>query len=178
MNSSKVHVELGCGNNRRDIAGWINYGVDLYPSSCTDYVQDLAINTNLPFESSSVDLVRAIDFFEHIPKVLYLYDGIENKKTHPFIELMNESYRVLKNGASLQIEIPFSDEAFNRDPTHINKFSENWYHYFIEDSLYSKQDLIRCRFQLEQTHFREYLWSPQDIAVYTLKAIKKEEVLV
>jgi hypothetical protein len=178
MQQSKIHLELGCGNNRRDMARWINYGIDLYPSSCTDYVQDLSLNTTLPLETSSVDLVQAIDFFEHIPKVLYLYNGKENKATYPFIELMNEVFRVLKNGASLQMEVPFSDEAFSRDPTHVHKFSEGWYHYFTGDSLYSKQDLIRCRFQLEHWSYRQYLWSPKDIAVYTFKAIKHADVII
>jgi hypothetical protein len=45
----KVHVELGCGNNRRDMSGYVNIGVDLVDGPVVDHVCNLGFEP-IPLE--------------------------------------------------------------------------------------------------------------------------------
>ena len=73
---SKVKVELGCGENRRDIEGWKNIGIDIIQTPCTDFICCLGYD-ELPLEDDSVDLVSAIDVLEHIPRVEFKQKYVE-----------------------------------------------------------------------------------------------------
>lgn len=76
---------------------------------------DLAID-EIPFESEFFDYVTAFDLIEHIPRILY-----SPNKRYPFVELMNEIYRVLKFGGVFYSQTPvFPHGEAWRDPTHVN----------------------------------------------------------
>lgn len=90
-------------------------GVDVVQRPGVDVVADL--NQKWPFEDSSVGVIRAYDFIEHL-----------NDKVHTW----NEIWRVLAPGGFIFVEVPSSDGrgAF-QDPTHVSFYNLNssWYLY-------------------------------------------------
>lgn len=187
--SKRVKVELGCGNNRRDVDDWKNIGIDIIDSDCVDFICNLGFE-RIPLDDDSVDLVQAIDVFEHIPRTVFTEDRVMKAdsemhvtlppsyhSTFPFIFLMNEIYRISKDGAKLVTQIPFSEQAFYRDPTHVNRFAEDWHHYFKKtDNLYYDQGIIKCNFVMEKQNMVAYTWGPKDIMHTTLVCKKSEEL--
>ena len=179
-NFKKVHVELGCGNNRRDMNGYVNIGVDLIDGPVVDYVCNLGFEP-IPLEDSCADFVQAIDVIEHIPKCVWLSQldvntegqNVTKIERHlPFIQFMNECYRIMKNGAEIYLETPFSEWGFRRDPTHVSQFSGDWWHYFQSlDNLYYNQGIVTSNFQMLECHLRPYRHM-DDILCTRLKAIK------
>lgn len=125
-------LDLGCGPDPRNpFAARSVFGVDLDDFGDRRIcVADLAVE-RIPFEDRSFDFVTAFDFFEHIPRLMYL-DG---RRRSPFIELMNEIHRVLKPGGVLHAQTPAYPraEAFG-DPTHVNTISKATVQYFTEPS--------------------------------------------
>lgn len=96
-----MKVNLGSGLKRID--GYVN--VDSYAGCNPDYVVDLE-KDNLPFEDDSVEAIHAHHILEHIG---------DN-----FLNLMKELYRVCKDGAIIDIEVPHHrHENFFGDPTHV-----------------------------------------------------------
>jgi acetyltransferase-like isoleucine patch superfamily enzyme/SAM-dependent methyltransferase len=119
----KVRIDLGCGP--RKAPGFI--GVDIFPAPGVDIVADLS--TTFPFEDSSVDVVRAHDFIEHLPDRL---------------RTMNEIWRICKDGALVDLFVPSSDGrgAF-QDPTHVSFWNLNSFQYFtVEHPAYL--ELCQC----------------------------------
>ena len=50
------------------------------------------LTSKIPYSDNEFDFVTAFDFIEHIPRII-----LDNGKVkYPFIEIMNEIYRVLK----------------------------------------------------------------------------------
>ena len=187
-------LELGCGNNEREMDGYENYCIDLLvpnhavvPKGKNNFrICNLGFE-HIPFEENMFDLVQAFDVVEHVPKIIYDIKNTPTKvyglgaiegttkyiRLSPFIFLMNEIYRVLVPGGKLIIETPFSDQAFRRDPTHINHLSEDWFHYFQkEDNLYYDQGLVVCNFSLHSNTTRPYKWTEKDIMHTELIAVK------
>ena len=126
-------LDLGCGRRPQNPFGADElYGVDVceYPDldvkSC-----DLVVEP-IPFPEMTFDYVSAFDFIEHIPRVVYL-----PRRRAPFIELMNEVYRVLKTGGHFLSFTPGypAQEAF-MDPTHVNFITiDTFPRYFGKDRL-------------------------------------------
>jgi SAM-dependent methyltransferase len=119
-------LDLGCGGAYRIRDEYEGYGVDLNSEKGLDYKQvkhaDLAI-APIPYEDNMFDLVTAYDFLEHIPAVLYLWNGTKNVKRAPMVELMNEIYRVLKPDGEFYMQTPAYMPNTNidqlwGDPTH------------------------------------------------------------
>jgi SAM-dependent methyltransferase len=132
FNPEAVALDLGCGNTPRNpYQAKYFYGVDVVDTGNPDVkVADLAIEP-IPFEDNSIDFITAFDFVEHIPRIIY----IDGKKRQPFIELMNEIWRVLKPGGIFRAHTPAypHKEAFV-DPTHVNFITEDTVRYFCKDS--------------------------------------------
>lgn len=82
---------------------------------------DIAIEP-LPFTDSSFDCVTALDVLEHIPRINY----IRGKQVFPFVNLMNEIWRVLQTGGYFFSITPCYPmrQAF-QDPTHVNIMTED-----------------------------------------------------
>ena len=111
-----MKLNLGSGLKRYD--GYLN--VDYDPLVNPDYIVDIE-KGDLPFEDNSVDAVIAHHILEHIG---------EN-----FLHFMQELYRVCKDGAIIDIEVPHHrHENFFGDPTHkrpitvemLKKFSKKY----------------------------------------------------
>ena len=126
----KKHLDVGCGSQPRNpFDSEELYGIDIIEQSSDDfhYVQSNIVLDPLPFEDSTFDSISAYDFLEHIPRLI-----IDNNKSRfPFIDFMNEAYRVLKPNGVFYAITPYypRNEAFV-DPTHVNIISKNTYEYF------------------------------------------------
>lgn len=110
-----MKLHLGCGMHYRE--GWVN--VDNSPMARVDHLVDLDDkNLKLPFEDNQFDEVEAIDVLEHIREI---------------IPLMNELWRVMKEGAVFTIEVPYAGSVdFYKDPTHVRGFIPQTFKYFAE----------------------------------------------
>jgi SAM-dependent methyltransferase len=123
-------LDIGCGLSPRNPFNADNvFGVDIRGNvenqiKCADLATEC-----IPFGDSEFDYITAIDFLEHIPRVLYL-----PSRRFPFVELMNEIYRTLKPGGiffSSTPIYPFSP-AF-RDPTHVNIITNETFTLYFDD---------------------------------------------
>ena len=151
-----VRLNLGCSDAH--LKGWLN--VDLYPPA--DQLVDLS--GMWPWESSSVESIKAWDIFEHLPSKLHT---------------MNETHRVLKPGGQLDLFIPTTDGrgAF-QDPTHVSFWTPNDLFYYCEgfaewQRFHGLQpEVFRAHFRLvQQPEHKEYpgrVWKLRAI----LEAIK------
>ena len=103
-------LDLGAAHNKPD--GYL--GVDQYPGDGVDIVADISQGIDLP--DSSVGVIRAVDFLEHVPAK---------------VDLFNEVYRLLAHGGMLLSLTPSTDGrgAF-QDPTHVAYYNENSFWYF------------------------------------------------
>jgi SAM-dependent methyltransferase len=98
----KVKVNLACGQRKDE--GWI--GVDIVKTDVVDIVHDLT-KMPWPFADASVDEIFCHHFMEHI-------NGAQR------MEFMNECWRIMKPGATLQIICPhWSSMRAVQDPTHV-----------------------------------------------------------
>ena len=115
MNEKTKKLNLGCGEKR--IPGFL--GVDRIKTPAVDVAHDLN-KFPYPFADNSTDEVLLDNALEHLDDV---------------IKVMEEIYRICKNGAPVRIYAPYfkSNSAFT-DPTHKNFFTETSFKYFIEDN--------------------------------------------
>ena len=126
------HLDLGCGTVPRNPYGRDElFGVDLSGSNEGGPIRraNLALQP-IPFEDDSFDSVSAYDFLEHVPRLLTTFDGQATR--FPFIELMNEIWRVLKPGGLLYAVTPvYPHVAAFQDPTHVNALTTGTHEYFV-----------------------------------------------
>ncbi len=125
------HLDLGCGPMprnpyRRDEL----YGVDLAGSAEGGLIRRANLVTQpIPFDGDSFESVSAYDFLEHVPRVFPTPDGLGTR--FPFVELMNEVWRVLKPGGMLYAVTPvYPGKAAFQDPTHVNIITVDTHTYF------------------------------------------------
>lgn len=126
----RKHLDIGCGSSPRNPFNCDElYGIDIIKQQSNDfnYQQCNIILEKLPFDDSSFDSVSAYDFLEHIPRLVI----INNETQFPFINFMNEAYRVLKpNGIFYAITPCYPRPEAFVDPTHVNFISKKTYRYF------------------------------------------------
>ncbi len=110
-------LDLGCGSSLANpfSASMVN-GVDIrYSNNPNIKVADLSFES-IPFGDGVFDYVTAIDFIEHIPRILWV-----NGTCFPFVKLMDEIHRVLKTGGVFLSATPaFPHAQAWQDPTHVN----------------------------------------------------------
>lgn len=115
-------MRLNLGAADRPFPGFLS--VDIVPPA--DILADLTLTW--PWETSSVDEVKAHDVFEHMPD-----------KRHS----MNELWRVLKPGGRASIELPHATkgDGGHCDPTHVSYWTPSDFEY------YEKGNYARERFR-------------------------------
>lgn len=136
-----THLDLGCGARPRNPYGYeVVHGIDIrLPDIISEDVQikiaNLAID-KIPYPDNYFNSVSAFDFIEHVPRIL---NGGEHGTRFPFIELMDEIWRVLKpDGLFYALTPAYPSEEVFVDPTHVNFITENTHAYFCEGRCYGK----------------------------------------
>ena len=127
-----VKLNLGSGNTHYN--GFTN--IDIASQYNPDVVHDL--EKGIPFPDNVIDEIKAIHFLEHISDTIFM---------------MNEMWRVCRNGAMVTIEVPHQDSlmAF-ADPTHKHIFNEESFKYFCSNGEHywiHESYGIKCNFVLE-----------------------------
>lgn len=99
-----MKLNLGCGLNK--IQGFIN--IDKFDTCNPDVVMDIEV-TPWSFENDSVDEILLNHCLEHI-----------GQDVNVFFSVVKELYRVCKQGALIQINVPHPrHDNFINDPTHV-----------------------------------------------------------
>jgi len=153
--TNRKSLDLGCNNRPRNPYKYEKlYGIDLTPQvidGITYAEANLALEP-IPFEDNYFDCVSAFDFIEHIPRQLL---SVDTKKTRlPFIELMNEIWRVLKpNGIFYALTPAYPSAAAFQDPTHVNIITKETHSYFCGDAPMGEMYGFHGRFEKKRVEF-------------------------
>ena len=127
------HLDLGCGGKprnpyRRDEL----HGIDIAPDEAWSGGEIRRANLALepiPYPDNHFDSVSAYDFLEHVPRVMANAAGTATR--FPFIELMNQVWRVLAPGGRLYAYTPcYPHPMAFQDPTHVNIVTRETHQYF------------------------------------------------
>lgn len=140
-------LDLGAAHRKPE--GYL--GVDIHDGEGVDIVADVTRGIDLP--DGSVGVIRAVDFLEHIPDKIALF---------------NEFHRLLAHGGMLLTLTPSSDGrgAF-QDPTHCSFYNENSFWYFTNKQYAAFVPEITCRFQLSRSvTFYPDEWHEQHLISY------------
>jgi len=116
-------LDLGCGlQPRNPFQAEAVHGVDIRGESGSNIVAADVFNDPIPFNNEYFNYVTAYDFIEHVPRT-----SCEQGTTRfPFVQLMDEVWRVLKPGGLFMSYTPaFPSQQVFQDPTHVNTISEN-----------------------------------------------------
>ena len=148
------HLDLGCGKFPRNPLNKKKlYGTDIRDLKNMDFVYKKSnlITQNIPFPDSFFDSVSAFDFIEHIPRI---WIKNEKKTVFPFINLMNEIFRVLKNnGEFLAITPAYPNNQAFQDPTHVNFITKRTAKYFSGTNPLGKIYGFNGNFLLQENKF-------------------------
>jgi hypothetical protein len=121
-----VKLDIGCGWHKE--AGWV--GMDIQSIEGVDIVHDLTV-LPWPVESASVVEAKAWQIVEHIPPAAVTENGMRR----PFLEFMDECWRVMRVGGRIDIETPHAlNPDFWNDPTHCNPCTEVTFKNFDPES--------------------------------------------
>lgn len=128
--STTKSLDLGCGKNPKNIFNAdILYGIDVRDDLELRIKRADLVIEPIPHEDAYFDFVTAHDFLEHIPRLIYC-----PQRRYPFVELMNEIYRVLKpNGTFLSFTPAYPHAEAFRDPTHVNIISDQTFQAYFDD---------------------------------------------
>jgi SAM-dependent methyltransferase len=129
-NENTQSLDLGCGvKPRNPFNAKLSFGLDVRDDLAMGIKSADLVLGPIPFEDQSFDFVTAYDFLEHIPRVVYLPE-----RRLPFVNLMNEIYRVLKPGGIFLSSTPiYPYGAAFRDPTHINILTDETFSLYFDD---------------------------------------------
>lgn len=126
-------LDIGCGTEpcnpfrARDVFG-IDIRTAAEGSKTNITCADLATEP-IPFPDRFFDYVTAGDFIEHVPRLIYA-----PARRFPFVQLMNEIWRVLKpEGIFLSRTPIYPFSAAFRDPTHVNIISHETFPLYFDD---------------------------------------------
>jgi SAM-dependent methyltransferase len=121
-------LDLGClFKPRNEVGADEAYGIDFTATPENNVVKADLVVDPIPFQDEYFDWVTAHDFFEHIPRLIYM-----PHRRQPFVELMSEIHRVLKMGGtvlSVTPAVPQWGPLFT-DPTHVNYITDQTFEYF------------------------------------------------
>lgn len=150
------HLDLGCGKFPRNPYGRGQLaGVDIRPLPAAPDFDYRTANLSLepiPHADSSFGSISAYDFIEHVPRILATADGTGTR--FPFVELMQEVWRVLAPGGrfyALTPAYPYAS-AF-ADPTHVNIITEQTHDYFCGAAPLARMYGFGGRFDALRVHW-------------------------
>ncbi|MGM0562555.1 MAG: class I SAM-dependent methyltransferase [Pseudomonadota bacterium] len=129
-NENEEALDIGSGPNPNNFFNAVNIqGVDIRCHEGNEKIIKCEIGREkLPFEGGAFDYVTAFDVVEHVPR---LYFG-ETEPKFPFVELMNEVWRVLKVGGYFLSSTPaFPMKQAFQDPTHVNIITEDTFRLYF-----------------------------------------------
>lgn len=130
-----MELDIGCGRNKWPGA----VGLDRQPLDGVDIVHDVFCRP-WPLPAGSVRRAYCHHFLEHVPRVMVGPEGT----SYPFLEFMNEAWRILAPEGELCIEMPLGDsQAFLQDPTHCNPCNAATFLYFDPEDPARLWDLYR-----------------------------------
>jgi hypothetical protein len=117
-----IRLDIACGANKN--RGFV--GLDIRPLPGVDIVCDVNQHP-WPLEDECCIQAMASHLLEHIPGV-----AIDNGHTRfPFIEFMDEVWRILRPGCEFYIVVPHGNsQGFMQDPTHVNAMNQTRWAYF------------------------------------------------
>jgi ubiquinone/menaquinone biosynthesis C-methylase UbiE len=124
-------LDIGCGARPKNTFNADEvFGIDVREDLAANiYRADLVIDA-IPFGDGTFDFVTAHDFLEHVPRVVYV-----PQRRNAFVEVMNEIWRVLKDGGQLLSFTPaYPNAAAFRDPTHVNIITEETFPLYFDDT--------------------------------------------
>lgn len=126
------HLDLGCGDAPRNPYGRAQLcGIDIRaPDGDVGHEHRTAnlVVAPIPYPDDSFGSVSAYDFIEHVPRIFP--DG-QGGTRFPFIELMNEIWRVLAHDGRMYALTPaFPHTDAFVDPTHVNIITDDSHAYF------------------------------------------------
>lgn len=144
------HLDLGCGAFPRNPYGRSElHGVDLHAFDAAPPFHFRTANLTLdpiPYDDDHFGSVSAFDFLEHVPRLLATADGRATR--FPFIELMDEIWRVLAPGGRFYALTPaYPHPEVFQDPTHVNVLTEETHLYFCGEQPYGANYGFRGRFR-------------------------------
>lgn len=125
------HLDLGCGGKPRNPYGCSElFGIDQSDWYSSGEIRACQLGLEpFPFPSDYFDSVSAYDLLEHIPR--QSIDYANNKTRFPFLEVMQEVWRVLKpNGKFFALTPAFPAKQAFQDPTHVNFITDETHSYF------------------------------------------------
>lgn len=123
-------LDLGCGKDPKNYFDADEvFGIDIRDDLENNILKADLVIEPIPFPDSHFDYVIAQDFIEHVPRIIYMPE-----RRQPFIELMNEIYRVLKMGGKFFSITPAMPHTITfRDPTHVNFITEETFPLYFDD---------------------------------------------
>jgi SAM-dependent methyltransferase len=163
MDTTISSLDLGCGTAPQNpFSAAQCFGVDIRPSADANIkAADLFVDP-IPFEDGRFNYVTAIDFMEHMPRVLWV-----NGTRFPFVLIMNEIYRVLKQGGIFLSATPaFPHPQTWQDPTHVNIITEGTFpEYFCTPNLTAAMYGFTGTFEMVKQE-----WNAHKLMTYLRKA--------
>jgi len=123
-------LDLGCGSNPRNpFSADELFGVDLRDDMDSNVKKADLVLESMPYEDESFEYLTAYDFIEHVPRVIYA-----PARRNPFVELMNEVYRVLKPGGLFLSSTPAYPHPWTFvDPTHVNYVTDETFSRYFDN---------------------------------------------
>ncbi|MEY4753788.1 MAG: hypothetical protein RJA44_1463 [Pseudomonadota bacterium] len=146
------HLDIGCGAVPRNPYRRTElHGVDICASTCENWeirMANLSVQP-IPYPDNHFDSLSAYDFLEHVPRILPTADGLSTR--FPFIELMNEIWRVLTPGGLFYACTPvYPHVATFVDPTHVNPLARGSHVYFTQPQLLGRMYGFSGNFEVKR----------------------------
>jgi SAM-dependent methyltransferase len=128
--TESTSLDIGCGTEPRNpFRAKQVFGIDIRANAERNIRYADLTTEPIPFPDRFFDYVTALDFLEHVPRVIYA-----PARRFPFVQLMNEIWRVLKPGSIFLSRTPvYPFSAAFRDPTHVNIISHETFPLYFDD---------------------------------------------